>query len=73
MDLDLALRTKLPDTLIAQTFSEGKKDLEKWDYSNHMSLVIMKRAIPRTSRGAMPKKLIPKASLTKLSNVLSKN
>ncbi|PIN11313.1 hypothetical protein CDL12_16094 [Handroanthus impetiginosus] len=41
MDLDLVLQTERPP------------DLENWGYSNRMSLMIMKHAVPETFRGTM--------------------
>ena len=34
-----------------ESSSNNKRDLEKWDCSNHMSIMIMKCAIPKTFRG----------------------
>ncbi|RZC25841.1 hypothetical protein D0Y65_004504 [Glycine soja] len=50
MDLDLALRT---EQLIStpETFNEVK--VEKWDRSNQMCLMIMKRSIPEAFRGSI--------------------
>ena len=53
MDLDLALRIERPADLTDKSSTEEKRDMEKWDRSNRMSLMIMKRGIPETFRGAV--------------------
>ncbi|XP_047325656.1 uncharacterized protein LOC124929354 [Impatiens glandulifera] len=50
MDLDLALRIDRPTITDEGTLDE-KRDLEKWDRSNRMCLMIIKRGIPETFRG----------------------
>ena len=51
MDLDLALRVDQPDPLTHESTSYQKREMEKWEKSNHMSLMIMKCAIPKAFRG----------------------
>ena len=46
IELDIALRVARPSDLTDQSFSIEKWEIERWDLSNHMSLMIMKRAIP---------------------------
>ncbi|KAL2513398.1 hypothetical protein Adt_18998 [Abeliophyllum distichum] len=53
MDLDLALRTEQPPALTTESSTEAKRDIEKWNRSNRMSLMIMKRSIPETFRGSI--------------------
>ncbi|KAF2308727.1 hypothetical protein GH714_014606 [Hevea brasiliensis] len=53
MDLDLALRVSKPANLIDKSTSDEKRELEKWEKSNHISLVVIKRAIPEAFRGTM--------------------
>lgn len=53
MDLDLALRDEHPPSLTDSSSSDEKKYYEKWDRSNRMSLMIIKRGIPETFRGAV--------------------
>ena len=53
MDLDYAIRTKRPPALINDSIVEKRANLEKWERSNSMSLMIMKHSIPDTIRGAM--------------------
>ena len=50
MDLDLALRTKRP-TSTPKASNEVK--IEKWDHSNRMCIMIMKRSIPETFQGSI--------------------
>ena len=51
MDMDLALRTEQPPPLTMDSSAEAKKEFERWDRSNHMSLMIIKHGIPETFRG----------------------
>ena len=51
MDLDLALRIEQPTPLTAASSAEDKRDFEKWDHSNRMCLMIMKKGIPEAFRG----------------------
>ena len=53
MDLDYAIRIERPLALADDSIVEQKANLEKWEYSNRMSLMIMKHSIPDTIRGAM--------------------
>ena len=50
MDLDYALRADSPPALTAESTSDEKKDFEKLERSNRMSLMIIRRAIPETFR-----------------------
>jgi len=53
MDLDLALRVERPASLTDVSSSTDKVNFEKWDRSNRMSLMIIKRGIPEAFRGAI--------------------
>jgi len=55
MDLDLALRTEQPPTPMASSTPEDMRDHEKWDRSNRMSIMIIKRDIPEVFRGTVSK------------------
>ena len=57
MDLDLALRIERPADLTDKSSTEEKRDMERWDRSNHMSLMIIKRGIPEAFRGAVSEKV----------------
>ncbi|XP_027905638.1 uncharacterized protein LOC114165174 [Vigna unguiculata] len=53
MDLDLALRTEEPPTPTAESTPEEMRDHEKWDRSNRMSIMIIRRDIPEVFRGTV--------------------
>lgn len=53
MDIDLALRMPKPNDLIEESTLEEIGYFEKWDRSNRLSLMIMKRGIPEAFRGAI--------------------
>ena len=53
MDLDLTLRVSQPTDLIDKSSSAEKREMKKWDRSNRMSLMIMKRAILEIFKGTM--------------------
>ncbi|XP_028075239.1 uncharacterized protein LOC114277540 [Camellia sinensis] len=53
MDIDLALRMPKPNDLTEQSTPEEILYFEKWDRSNRLSLMIMKRGIPEVFRGAI--------------------
>ncbi|XP_074559580.1 uncharacterized protein LOC141837708 [Curcuma longa] len=55
MDMDLAIRTEQPPTPTVASSLEEKAKFEKWERSNRMSLMIIKRAIPEVFRGAVSK------------------
>lgn len=57
MDLDLALREDCPPPLIDKSTSANKSEKEKWEKSNRMCMMIMKRAIPEAFRGTMSEKI----------------
>ncbi|KAG8489197.1 hypothetical protein CXB51_017253 [Gossypium anomalum] len=51
IDIDLALREERPAPLTAESTPDIKRDFERWDRSNRMSLMIMKHSIPEAFRG----------------------
>ena len=53
MDLDLALRVSSPAPLTVESFSDEKRDIERWEKSNRMCLMIVKKAIPEAFRGTI--------------------
>ena len=69
MDLDLALRTERPIST-PETSIEVK--IEKWDWSNRMCLMIMKRSIPKAFQGSISEGQSAKKFLEKLSNTFPK-
>lgn len=72
MDLDL-LRTDKPPTLTDKSFVDEKQDYEKWDRSNRMCLMIMKRGIPESFRGSMSDEVTAKEFLAKIEKLFVKN
>ena len=54
MDLDYALREDCPPDLTSANIVEQRSTMEKWEWSNRMSLMIMKHSIPEAIRGAIP-------------------
>ncbi|XP_022638717.1 uncharacterized protein LOC106767994 isoform X1 [Vigna radiata var. radiata] len=57
MDLDLALRIEKPPPLTIKSTSDEMIEYEKWDRSNRMSLMIIKRGIPEVFRGAISEEI----------------
>ena len=47
MDLDLALRVSSPTPLTVESSSDEKRDIERWEKSNSMCLMIIKKTIPK--------------------------
>ena len=71
IDLNIALRVARPSDLTDQNFSAEKQEMERWDHSNRMSLVIMKRTIPEAFKGTSLIRSQPsKSSLRKLRSGL---
>ncbi|XP_047961827.1 probable LRR receptor-like serine/threonine-protein kinase At1g56140 [Salvia hispanica] len=54
-NLDYALRTEQPTPLTDESSDEDKRNFERWEHSNRMSLMIMQHAIPENFRGTVPK------------------
>lgn len=74
MDLDLALRIEQPAALVANSSIEEKREFEKWDRSNRMSLMIMRRAVPEVFRDTTSEQAITaKGFLDSLEQRFAKN
>ena len=74
MDLDLALRIEQPASLTDASSPDDKRNFEKWDRSNCMSLMIIKRGIPEAFRGAVSDKITKaKEFLTEIEKRFVKN
>ncbi|KAL0325574.1 UNVERIFIED_CONTAM: hypothetical protein Sradi_5126700 [Sesamum radiatum] len=58
MDLDLALWEDFPPALTDKSTSEQKREKERWEKSNCMCVMIMKKSIPEAFRGTMSETLI---------------
>ena len=67
INLDLALRTDRPLPLTIDSSIEAKMEFERWDRSNRMSLMIIKRGIIETFKGTVSR---PNNSLMILKIVL---
>ena len=52
-DLDHALRIEQPAFLMEESSSNGRGNFEKWDRSNRMSLMIIKRGISEAFGGTV--------------------
>jgi gag-polypeptide of LTR copia-type len=55
LDIDQALRMDKP-TIVATSTDDEKKNSEKWERSNRMSLMIIKSTITSAIRGGIPEK-----------------
>ena len=73
MDLDLALREEQPTPLNDKSSTNDKVNMERWDRSNRMSLMIMKRSIPETFRGSMSKEKDTTKFLEEIEQCFTKN
>ncbi|XP_022895364.1 uncharacterized protein LOC111409558 [Olea europaea var. sylvestris] len=70
MDLDLALRSDRPAST-PENPDEGK--IEKWDCSDRMCLMIMKRSIPEAFRGSITESGSAKKFLEEIEQCFAKN
>ncbi|XP_028189394.1 uncharacterized protein LOC114375743 [Glycine soja] len=70
MDLDLALRMERP---ISTLETSNVVKIEKWDQSNRMCLMIMKRSIPEAFRGSISEGQSAKKFLEEIEQYFSKN
>ncbi|XP_024022991.1 uncharacterized protein LOC112092055 [Morus notabilis] len=57
MDLNLALRVDSPTPLIDKSASDEKRDMERWEKSNRICMMTMKKNIPEAFRGIMSEKI----------------
>ena len=73
MDLDLALREEQPAPLSEYSSNNDKKNMERWERSNRMSLMIMKRSIPETFRGSMSEEKNATKFLKEIEQRFAKN
>ena len=74
IDLDLALRVARPANLIEQSSSAKKQEMERWDRSNRISLMIMKCVIPEAFKGTMSDKVTTaKEFLEEIEKQFAKN
>ena len=74
MDLDLALRVPSPAPLTVESSSDEKRDIERWEKSNRMCLMTIKKAIPEAFRGTILETIkTAKEFLEEIKNRFSKN
>ena len=74
IDLNLRLRIKQPIDLTDKSSTEEKWDMERWDRSNRMSLMIIKRGIPEAFRGVVSEKVTTaKEFLEEIEKCFAKN
>ncbi|KAA8534146.1 hypothetical protein F0562_031661 [Nyssa sinensis] len=74
MDLDLALRVSSPAPLTDESSSDEKRDFERWEKSNRMCLMIIKKAIPEALKGTTSEKIkTAKEFLEEIKNRFAKN
>ena len=74
MDLDLALRVSSPAPHTVESSSDEKKDIERWEKSNRMCLMIIKKAIPEAFRGIISETIrTAKEFLEEIKNRFVKN
>ncbi|KAK4385927.1 hypothetical protein Sango_2716700 [Sesamum angolense] len=57
MDLDLGIREDSPPALTDKSTSEQKREKERWENPNRMSVLIMKKSILEAFRDTMPETL----------------
>ncbi|XP_047948881.1 uncharacterized protein LOC125194680 [Salvia hispanica] len=67
MDLDYALRIEQPTSPTDYSASYQRRNYEKWEYSNRVSLLIIRCSIPEAFLGTASK------YITKASECLAKN
>ena len=74
MDLDLALRVDSPAPVTDLSTSDQKREFERWERSNRICMMIIKRAIPEAFRGTMSDDITTaKAFLTDIEKRFVKN
>ena len=74
MDLDLALRVSSPAPLTDESSSDEKRDIERWEKSNRMCLMIIKKVIPEAFKGTISETIkTAKEFLEEIKNRFSKN
>ena len=74
MDLDLALRISSPAPLTIESSSNEKRDIERWEKSIRMCLMIIKKAIPEAFKGTISETIkTTKKFLEEIKNRFTKN
>ena len=73
LDLDLALRKERPPSPTDKTSAKELVEFDKWERSNRMSLMMIKRSIPEAYRGAMPEEELASKFLANVESLFEKN
>ena len=74
MDLDLALRVSSPAPLTVESSFDEKRDIERWEKSNRMCLMIIKKANPEAFRVTISEMIkTSKEFLEEIKNRFAKN
>ena len=74
MDLDLALRVSSLAPLTVESSFDEKRDMERWEKSNRMCLMIIKKVIPKAFRGTISETIkTSKEFLEEINNRFVKN
>ena len=74
MDLDLTLRVSSPAPLTVESSSDEKRDIERWEKSNLMCLMIIKKTILEAFRGTISETIkTAKEFLEEIKNRFAKN
>ena len=74
MDLDLALRVDFSLPLTNENTPNDNRDMKRWEISNSMCILIMKKTIPKLFRGSMPARITTtKEFLAKIRKGFVKN
>ena len=73
MDLDLVLKVSSPAPLTVKSSSDEKRDIERWEKSNRMCLIIIKKAILEAFRGTIFEMIkTTKEFLEEIKNIFAK-
>ncbi|KAH1130764.1 hypothetical protein J1N35_002142 [Gossypium stocksii] len=74
MEIDIALREEQPTPLTAKNTLDVKRNFERWDHSNCMSLIIVKHNIPEAFGDIKSKKITQaKCFLDEIDKCYAKN
>ena len=73
MDIDYALRKDQPASLTDKSSIDEKANFEKWERSNRLSLIMLKRSVPDAFRGGMSDDVTAKGFLTEIEKRFVKN
>lgn len=73
MDLDYALRKEQPASLTDKSSADEKLNFEKWERSNRLSLMMLKRSVPKAFRGGMSDEVSVKGFLEEIEKRFAKN